>query len=195
MAAVHGSRLATSSTAPRVGAQTAQRPCVRIRSGPEERSADSSTWYRASPDSIRSPTMRLVSPLVFPSYCKSAWLTIGFSRAAPGKSHSGETPTTSSPRPRAKQISVAAGRRETIRIGFDRHDSGGTAKSVVQGGSSETHKTTCLSSPHLLPSHHGRENPHVAPSRKARRQHQQGEVRDDEEDDSRGTPPRWAHTS
>src|SRR3989475_7411103 len=78
--------------------------------------------------------MRLVSPLVFPSYSKSAWLTIGFSRAAPGKSHSGETPTTSSPRPRAKQISVAAGRRETIRIGFDCHDSGGTAKNGVQSG-------------------------------------------------------------
>src|SRR2546422_5328659 len=58
MAGVHGSRLATSSTSPRVGAQTSQMPCVRIRSGPEERSADSSTWYRASPDSIRSPTMR-----------------------------------------------------------------------------------------------------------------------------------------
>src|SRR2546425_8578138 len=88
--------------------------------------------------------MRLVSPLVFPSYSKSAWLTIGFSRAAPGKSHSGETPTTSSPRPRAKQISVAAGRRETIRIGFDCHDSGGTAKNGVQSGASQTPRRLVL---------------------------------------------------
>src|SRR3989442_13637968 len=99
--------------------------------------------------------MRLVSPLVAPSYSKSAWLTIGFSRAAPGKSHSGETPTTSSPRPRAKQISVAAGRRETIRIGFDCHDSGGVDQNAVPGGGSSPpeanfYKNTPLFSPRPL---------------------------------------------
>src|SRR3989441_189943 len=41
----------------------------------------------------------------------------------------------------------------------------------------------------------GREDPNAAPAGKARSQHQQGEVRDDEEDDSRGTPKRGAHAS
>src|SRR5213594_3751716 len=78
--------------------------------------------------------MRLVSPLVFPSYCRRAWLTIGFSRTALGKSHSGETPTRSSPRPNAKQISVAAGRRETILIGVGGPDSGPTPKRFFKVG-------------------------------------------------------------
>src|SRR5207249_4936000 len=37
-------------------------------------------------------------------------------QATAGWSHSGETPTRASPRPRVKQISVAAGRRDTIRM-------------------------------------------------------------------------------
>src|SRR5437588_7140629 len=40
--------------------------------------------------------------------------TIGFERASSGKSHSYVTPRTSSPRPRAKAISVADGSNETI---------------------------------------------------------------------------------
>src|SRR5207244_6221917 len=83
---------------------------------------------------MRSPTMRLVSPLDFPSYSKSVRLTTGLPVAAGGKSHSGETPTTSSPRPRAKQISVAAGRSETIRIRFGPPDSPGPLKVFFNRG-------------------------------------------------------------
>src|SRR5438876_9358451 len=78
--------------------------------------------------------MRLVSPLDFPSYSKSVRLTTGLPVTAGGKSHSGETPTTSSPRPRAKQISVAAGRSETIRIRFGPPDSPGPLKVFFNRG-------------------------------------------------------------
>src|SRR5713226_1351177 len=43
-------------------------------------------------------------------------MTIFLVRTWAGKSHSWLTPTTSSSRPRAKRISVAEGRRETIRM-------------------------------------------------------------------------------
>src|SRR2546428_5757500 len=144
---------------------------------------------------MRSPTIRLVSRLVFPSYSNRPWLTTGFSRTARGKSHSGETPTTSSPRPRAKQISVAEGSSETIRIGFARSDSRQTAKSVFQVGSAEAPRRLAQIAPGASLGGRGREDPNAAPAGKARSQHQQGEVRDDEEDDSRGTPKRGAHAS
>ena len=44
------------------------------------------------------------------------WMTTRLPRVCAGKSHSWLTPTTSSPRPSANNISVAEGRRETMRM-------------------------------------------------------------------------------
>src|SRR5713226_7700332 len=136
--------------------------------------------------------MRLVSPLVLPSYCKREWLTTGFSRAARGKSHSGETPTTSSPRPSAKQISVAAGRRETIRMDSPATIADGPLKGLFKVGPPSP-QDDLSSSSHLLPSWHGRENRDVASSRKEGRQHQPGKIRNDEADNPRGAQERGPH--
>src|SRR3989449_11027416 len=123
---------------------------------------------------MRSPTIRLVSRLVFPSYSNRPWLTTGFSRTARGKSHSGETPTTSSPRPRAKQISVAEGSSETIRIGFARSDSRQTAKSVFQVGSSEAPRRLAEIAAGASLGRRGREYQNAFPARGAAGQRQYG---------------------
>src|SRR5215468_888533 len=49
-------------------------------------------------------------------------MTTRLVRACAGKSHSCETPTISRSKPSAKRISVADGRRETIRIGEAYHN-------------------------------------------------------------------------
>jgi hypothetical protein len=57
-----------------------------------------------------------ISDKVIVSSGNAALTTTGFALAAGGKSHSWETPTRLSPAPRAKTISVAAGRNEMRRV-------------------------------------------------------------------------------
>ena len=60
---------------------------------------------------------RSMSPGAAPSMSTAFAVTRGRCRAAAGWSHSWVTPTTRSPAPIAKRISVALGRRETMRRG------------------------------------------------------------------------------
>src|SRR3712207_2392791 len=73
----------------------------------------------ASPASVRSRTAASISPGDRPGGSTSR-VTCVRSRASVGWSHSWVTPTTWSPRPRAKSSSVAWGTRETIRMGEQR---------------------------------------------------------------------------
>src|SRR5436190_11282455 len=69
------------------------------------------------PRSRRAPrTHSSTSLLVSPALCTGQCVTRGRLLASAGKSHSCETPTTSSIKPSTPAISVAAGRSETIRI-------------------------------------------------------------------------------
>src|SRR5438132_6198938 len=60
-----------------------------------------------------------MSLLVWPALCTGQFVTRGRVLASLGKSHSCETPTTSSINPSAAAISVAAGTSETIRLTND----------------------------------------------------------------------------
>src|SRR5438067_5139106 len=60
-----------------------------------------------------------MSLLVWPALCTGQFVTRGRALASLGKSHSCETPTTSSINPSAAAISVAAGTSETIRLTND----------------------------------------------------------------------------
>src|SRR5919202_5532283 len=68
-----------------------------------------------SPRSVRSRTAASISALLSPGPMTSR-VTLGRSSASGGWSHSCVTAVTSSPSPRANNISVADGTRETIRM-------------------------------------------------------------------------------
>ena len=74
-----------------------------------------STSYRLPPRPMHSATATSISFRLIVSTGNEQRTTTGFVLASAGKSHSCETPTSWSPRPRAYAISVAAGRKETMR--------------------------------------------------------------------------------
>ena len=80
------------------------------------RRSSRSRLYRPSSRLNRCRTRSSISRLVELSESMLPRTTTGFSLAAAGKSHSWLTATTESPRPRAKAVSVALGRRVQIRI-------------------------------------------------------------------------------
>src|SRR5208283_510684 len=67
---------------------------------------------------MHSLTAASISRAVIPSRGRAPRTTTGLLRAGAGKSHSWETPANWSARPRAQAISVAAGRKETMRRSF-----------------------------------------------------------------------------
>src|SRR5436305_14631908 len=69
-----------------------------------------------------------MSWLVWPALCTGQFVTRGRALASLGKSHSCETPTTSSISPSAAAISVAAGTIETIRLTNDYFGDSGTIR-------------------------------------------------------------------
>src|SRR6516165_999640 len=97
------------------GAQTWQRAWVRMCVGASCSSNRSSTWYKLRPLPTRSATAVSISRKDIFSNSSAGLTTMGLAFAGAGKSHSCETPTSRSARPRAKTISVAAGRNDIRR--------------------------------------------------------------------------------
>ncbi len=121
---VPGSRVSTcarqprwasaASTVPTSTAHTAHRSWVRIRSGSSSPKASASRRYRSCPAASRARTSVSIWAGVNPAVNVEVD-TMRRDRAAGGKLHSKVTPTTSSPPPRAKRISVVEGSNDTIR--------------------------------------------------------------------------------
>jgi len=95
-------------------AHTAHKSWVRMSSGSSSRNAPASNRYRSWPVATRDRTSASIWPGVNPAGNVEVE-TMRRDAASGGKSHSKLTPTTSSPAPRAKRISVAEGSNDTIR--------------------------------------------------------------------------------
>src|SRR6476469_7280462 len=87
-----------------------------MRSGSAAASASSSRAYSDDPPWIDAVTRRWMSRDEAALRSWTLWVMTGLPMTSGGKSHSWVTPTSSSPRPIAHTISVADGRRETMRI-------------------------------------------------------------------------------
>ncbi len=86
-----------------------------IRSGSAAARAASSSTYSGEWSCIEASIVAWISPEVAVERSWVRRLTTGMCRTSGGKSQSSLTPTSSSPSPSAKTISVADGIRETMR--------------------------------------------------------------------------------
>ena len=97
-----------------VTAQTAQSPCVTMRSGASDSSSAPSTAYRGVCSRPAAATAASISAGLSPS-SRMLEVSLGSDVTSAGKSHSWLTPTIRSRSPSAQRISVPEGSRLTIR--------------------------------------------------------------------------------